>query len=122
GRRMAGVGGIGGMEVARLGAAGSDGIGWMAPPTGGEPLSDLPEDRLAQAMRGTDPVWIASATPRLGLVGLLPLRIADETLGLLVVGRTQGQSASPDEVTALRLAADVLATALRPAAAPPAPV
>src|SRR5262249_56599337 len=113
---------IAGMDVASVATPGSDGIGWMAPPAAGEPLSDLPQDQLAQAMRGTDPVWVASATPRLGLVGLLPLRIADETLGLLVVGRTQGQSASPDEVTALRLAADVLATALRPAAAPPAPV
>src|SRR5262249_13421886 len=119
---MPAVAAIAGMDVASLATPAPDGIGWMAPPADGEPLSDLPQDKLAQAMRGTDPVWIASATPRLGLVGLLPLRIADETLGLLVGGRTQGQSASPEEVTALRLAADVLATALRAATPPPAPV
>jgi len=110
-----------GMGFAGLAVSSDDGFSWILPSSDGEPLSHIPTDQLRQALTRADPLWLVRPAKGLGTAGLLPLRVGEEVLGLLAVARPQDTPATPDELMALRLGADLLASAFRATQPAPAP-
>ncbi|MGH2651172.1 MAG: hypothetical protein ACRDHK_08190, partial [Actinomycetota bacterium] len=111
-----------GMDFGAVAVPKGTTVSWLIPPGKGDPLSLIPFDQLTQAAAQREPVWLPRPARALGTAGLLPLRIGDEMLGLLVVGRTQDKDTGSEDSTVLRLAGDLLASTLRTAQPAPAPV
>jgi signal transduction histidine kinase/CheY-like chemotaxis protein len=110
-----------GMEFFAVAVPKGTSVSWAVPPGRGDPLSLIPFEQLTQALAQREPVWLSRPARLLGVAGLCPLRVGDAALGVLAVGRLPDRPASPRELAALRLGADLLASALhrtRPAATP----
>ncbi len=110
-----------GMDFGAIAVPKGTTVAWLVPPGKGDPLSLIPFDQLTQAAAQKEPVWLPRPAKALGTAGLLPLRVRDEMLGVLVVGRSPDRAAGADDPTVLRLAGDLLASALhttRPLSAP----
>ncbi len=103
-----------GMEWAAVALPGPQGgLQWVTASPESEALTRLPPEKLRHALAQTEPVWLSRPAKGVGATGLLPLRAGEESLGLLVVGRSADASPTPEEVLACRLAAAVVASALR---------
>jgi signal transduction histidine kinase/CheY-like chemotaxis protein len=111
-----------GMELAGFAELSADGFAWLGSTPESERLAQLPADRLRRALAGADPVWLARPVQGLGTAGLVPLRVGDETLGLLVVAGVREDALDAEELTTLRLGADLLAATLGAKRPPPPPV
>ena len=113
-----------GMEWAALAVPGADGaLTWIVAAPESMALSRLPPDKVRQVIGRGEPLWLTRPSKGVGTAGVLPLRAGEESLGLLLVGRSADTAATPDEILACQLAAGVVASSLRlaqPASAPAA--
>jgi signal transduction histidine kinase/ActR/RegA family two-component response regulator len=108
-----------GMEWAALAVPGTDGaLSWIVAAPESMALSRLPPDKVRQVIGRGEPLWLTRPCKGVGTAGVLPLRAGEESLGLLLVGRSADTAATPDEILACQLTAGVVASSLR--IAPPA--
>jgi signal transduction histidine kinase/ActR/RegA family two-component response regulator len=103
-----------GMEWAALALPGTGGaLSWIVTAPESMALSRLPADKIRHALGRGEPLWLTRPGKGIGTAGMLPLRAGQDTVGLLLVGRSADSAATPDELLASHLAAGVIASSLR---------